>query len=160
MVYQRKYSWGRKHHGVNAQVAGETMEMIEERDGQVTKEALLEEARPEDSPMHPAFEWDDGIAAEKYRLSQARHIINDIVVTIEKTGEDEQTKAPGFVNVVLGKENNAKYRNVEVAINDNEMKNALLKNAMWELRQFEKKYRMLKELSGVFNEINRLNDVI
>lgn len=156
MVYQRKYSWGRKHHGVKAQVAGETMEMIEERDGKVTKEALLDEARPEDSPMHPAFEWDDGIAAEKYRLEQARFIISDLVVTIESTGEDEQKKAPAFVNVVAGKHNKSEYRTIDTAFADDEMRTAVLKNALSELKQFERKYRMLDELQGVFTAIREI----
>lgn len=156
MVYQKKYSWGKKHHGVKAEIAGAVMEKIESRDGQVTKEALLDEARPEESPMHPAFEWNDGIAAEKYRLVQARHIINELVVTIERSGDNDHKNAPAFVNVVLGKENNAKYRSIETAINDDEMRKAVLKNALVELKQFEKKYRLYNELSKVFVAIHEI----
>ena len=79
MVYQKEYSW-KVSHGVPAQIAGEVMEKIEQRDGKLTKEAFLEESRPVDSPTHSCFEWDDGIAAEKFRLEQARHTINDIQV--------------------------------------------------------------------------------
>ena len=64
MVYEKKYSW-RAGKSVSAQVAGEVMEMIEKRDGELTKEAFLEESRPEDSPTHGLFEWDDAVASEK-----------------------------------------------------------------------------------------------
>lgn len=156
MIYERKYAW-KKHHGVKAEIAGKTMEKIEDRDGAVTKEALLEEARPEDSPMHPAFEWDDGVAAEKYRLEQARYIIADIVVMVEKVGDDDEMKSiPAYVNVVAGKNNPAGYRRIDVAMHDEVMRDAVLQNALAELKQFRKKYATLKELDGVFNEIKKL----
>lgn len=70
MVY-KKYSYKHGKTGASAQTVGETLERIEKRDGAVTKEAFLEESRPEDSPTHAMFEWNDGIAAEKYRLEQS-----------------------------------------------------------------------------------------
>lgn len=40
--------------------------------GAVGPEQLVERARPNDSPIHHLFEWNDSVAGERYRLEQAR----------------------------------------------------------------------------------------
>lgn len=156
MVYQKKYSWGRKHHGVKAHVAGEEIERIQERDGVVTKETLLDESRPEEAPLHPAFEWNDALAAENYRLYQARSIINDIVVEVVRNDDGKTQKAPAFVNVVEGKHNPARYLSLDVALSKEDKRTAVLNNAKVELKSFRNKYANLTELAGVFAEIDKL----
>ncbi len=51
-------------------------------------EEIVEAARPEDSPLHAVFPWDDRIAADEYRLEMARRLARSICVTI--VGEDGQ----------------------------------------------------------------------
>ena len=88
-----KFKWadgarGRGGRGVTAQVAGEEIAKIEARDGHVSSEALVEESRPEDAPLHPAFEWDDAKAAERYRVHQASTLIRAVItVETQKTPE-------------------------------------------------------------------------
>lgn len=48
--------------------------------GELTPAAVVEAARPEDSPIHPALEWHDAIAAERHRAVQARGIIRRVHV--------------------------------------------------------------------------------
>lgn len=52
-------------------------------DGELTAKEILELARPPSSYLHRFFEWDDSVAAERYRLNQARKIIQVLVVEIE-----------------------------------------------------------------------------
>ena len=157
MVYEKKYSW-RAGKSVSAQVAGEVMEMIEKRDGELTKEAFLEESRPEDSPTHGLFEWDDAVASEKYRLYQSRIAIQDIVVTVVR--QDEPKKIHAFVNTTIGKGNKASYSNIEVAMKEPEKRKAVLQNALDELRMFEQKYADYQELAGIFREIHNAERLI
>lgn len=152
MVYEKKYSW-RAGKSVSAQVAGEVMEMIEKRDGELTKEAFLEESRPEDSPTHGLFEWDDAVASEKYRLYQSRIAIQDIVVTVVR--QDEPKKIHAFVNTTIGKGNKASYSNIKVAMEDEEKRKAVLQNALAELKAFEQKYSEYAELAGIFMEVHK-----
>lgn len=147
MVYEKKYSW-RHGKSVPAQVAGEVMEMIEKRDGVLTKESFLNESRPEESPTHRLFEWDDTVAAEKFRLEQSRYCIQDIVVTVVKNNEPKKVHA--FVNVTQGKEKSAIYSNIEIAMSDDVKRHAVLQNALSELRTFEEKYSAYVELADVF----------
>ena len=149
MVYKR-YSW-RVHHGVPAEVAGKVMEEIQERDGEVTKEAFLEESRPEDSPTHGCFEWDDSVAAERFRLHQSQMCILDLVVRVEKVNEDKPRKAPAFINV--SSEKKARYTDIEQALSKEDSRRIVLQNALKELETFREKYEGLVELTDVFAAI-------
>lgn len=62
----------------------ETARLIElyNRDGKLTAETVLDDARSADSPFHHAIEWDDAIAAHEHRLEQARQIVRRADVTI------------------------------------------------------------------------------
>jgi hypothetical protein len=48
---------------------------IEKRDGYITPELVLHEARNPRSPLHSEFTWDDKVAAHEHRLAEARRII-------------------------------------------------------------------------------------
>ena len=37
---------------------------------------MVDEARSESSPLHNVFEWDDSVASEKFRMIQARVLMN------------------------------------------------------------------------------------
>lgn len=48
---------------------------IRERRGSLTPQIVLDEARDPLHPLHHRFEWDDSLAAEKYRLLQAQKLL-------------------------------------------------------------------------------------
>jgi len=150
MVY-KKYSWRAGHGNVSANDAGKVMESIEERDGKVTAQSFLDESRPEESPTHGCFEWDDAVAAEKYRLDQAQHTILDLVVTVEHNNEEK--KIPAFVNVTTS--GNAEYVTTSVAYTRVESRGVVLRNALKELEAFQRKYAKLTELTDVFDAIEK-----
>lgn len=56
--------------------------LVESNGGTITPQLVLDFARPEDSPLHSHFEWDDTKAAERYRLRQASSLI--VRVKVEK----------------------------------------------------------------------------
>ncbi len=47
--------------------------------GLLRPEDVVEYARPEDSPIHDRFEWDDSVAAEAHRLAQASALIRVVL---------------------------------------------------------------------------------
>lgn len=153
MVY-KKYSW-RVSHNASAQTVGETLERIEARDGIITREAFLEESRPETSPTHGCFEWDDSVAAEKYRLNQSSAIIRDIKVTISGDNS-EPVRTMAFLNIKPNPTaQTAEYQSADIAISATDTRQIILQNALDELNRFRVKYRELVELSGVFDEIEK-----
>jgi len=50
--------------GIDAQTAGSELDRIRQRDGTIIPAVVVDEARPEEAPLHPAFEWRDSVAAE------------------------------------------------------------------------------------------------
>lgn len=49
-----------------------------EVNGKLTAEDVVEAAKDEDSPLHEHFEWDEGVAAAKWRLEQGRQLIRAV----------------------------------------------------------------------------------
>ena len=143
--------------GVSAQIAGEELEKIEARDGEITPRAVVEEARPEGSKLHNVFEWDDEKAAEQYRLTQASTLIRCIVVKPEEKDIKEPVRM--FVNCNPtddGQKKTGSYINFRSAFEDPESRAVILSNAKHELRVFRSKYQRLKELAKVFDAIDEL----
>ena len=159
MVYQRRYTYGAVQYRVPADVVGGVLEGIEARDGAVTKEAFLEESRPEDAPTHRMFEWDDAKAAEKYRLVQSKNIINNLKVVIQKNDE-EPMALKAFVNVSTGSQcSSGRYIRIERAVADEKSMGVLLRNALAELGAFRRKYQGVKQLQAIFDAIDAMEDV-
>lgn len=70
------------------------LDKLYKRHGSVSTEMVLQAARDAKHPMHRYFEWDDSVAAEKYRQGQALSMImaSKMVVVLE-----EQRNAPAKV---------------------------------------------------------------
>lgn len=145
-----------RSYGVPAQVAGERLREIEDRDGSVTPQAVVDDARPEDSLLHPVFEWDDEKAAEAYRIHQAGNFIRCIVVVPEK---NDTVKEPIklFINTNPtddGQKRIGSFINLRSAMENPASRSVILSNAKHEMLLFKKKYSQLKELSKVFEAID------
>lgn len=90
---------GSRVRGVDAEAAGRELERIRRHsDGRLEPEAVVATAAHTDSPLHPAFEWDDEMAAVEHRLNQARNLIRSIRIVDPTTGDEK----PQFVYVKLG----------------------------------------------------------
>lgn len=72
--------------------AGKVALEIESIKGPKKPEAVLDIARDEKTELHKCFEWDDGEAAEAYRLEQARTVLRRISIVREiETPQGEKT---------------------------------------------------------------------
>jgi len=71
---------GEDTFGVDAQTAGRELDRIRRRDGTIRPAAVVDEARPEEAPLHRAFEWRDPVAAEQWREHQASTLIRVVRV--------------------------------------------------------------------------------
>ena len=145
MVYKWKTG---SQHKVPAAVAGAEMDRLTE-EGRLTPSDLVEDSRPEDAPLHAEFEWDDSIAAEKYREDQARAIIRHLTVQIEANNEQYQVRQ----YFIVQKESN-EYEPIQLILKDEDKTAMLLDQAKRELQAFKAKYACLKELAAVIKAID------
>lgn len=147
MIYKFKSGTRLK---VSAQAAGELCAELESQ-GKLTPHEVVEASRPDDAPLHSAFEWDDEIAAEKYRETQACYIIRSVEVVPE--GSSKPTRA--FVSLTVT-ENEREYREINKVLSIRSERELLLEEAKRELIAFERKYSVLEELADVFSAIDRI----
>lgn len=170
----KKYMWreGFKYKKP-AEIVGSVLERIEERDGEVTAESFLDESRPEEAETHDMFEWNDSIAAEKFRLSQSQRILSqlayevimeperkiDVEIVEHKPEVDNPFKniyvRSAFINVNRkGRVNSkARYISFESAMSHDDMKKQVISNALEELEMYTVKHSEITELSDLFSII-------
>lgn len=142
----KKYAWtAGSVHKVSADVAASVTNDLESK-GMLTAKNLVDASRPIDAPLHPEFEWDDSIAAEKYRETQARTIINSLRVVVEEK-EPERV----FCNI---SRSDPTYMTIEKALSSADTRQTLLNQAFRELESFRYKYRQLQEMASVIEVID------
>jgi hypothetical protein len=67
---------------------------IRKKKGALTPAIVVDAARNKKSPLHDQFEWDDTVAAEKYRRDQAHRLIQKCKVTyIDSKGRSRDVRA-------------------------------------------------------------------
>lgn len=115
----------------------------------ITPEEVLEKARNEKTELNKCFEWNDGIAAEKYRLQQARQIIQ-LLVVVPKSEDSEPIRA-----FQITSERNT-YQPTRLFLEDPDEYQILLRRAKIELQEIKKRYKMLSELETIFEAIDNL----
>lgn len=106
-----------------------------------TPQQILDYARNPNSELHKCFEWDDTVAAEKYRLQQARNVVCHLVHVEDKQPVPQkirllQRASDGYMPVQMIVRNKTEYEN-------------LLARARAELRAFKQRYHTLVELEEI-----------
>lgn len=88
----KKYQWIQKgfSKGIDPDEAIKELERIESEYGSLTAENLMTAATDEDSLFHSLFTWNDSEAARLYRLSEARHLLNNIEVRVIHDGSERR----------------------------------------------------------------------
>lgn len=152
MVYKpkKKYEWVDTHDykpNVDANVVGGVFEHLEEEEGGVTRYNFLEFSRPEDSVTHSLFEWNDEVAAEKYRLRQSSSIIHSLRISYINQ-DREEVKVNAFVNTSAPKEK-PKYESIEDALSDLGKREIILNRIKGELDAFIMRNKHIEELADI-----------
>jgi ribosomal protein L18 len=106
-----RYREGSRVSGVAPDVAARELARLQ-RTGPLTARRVLDAARDDASPLHPAFKWDDVDAAEEYRLMQARQLVRSVQVV-----RPNQPPRSVYVHVSAQDEDEGDYRILETIVN-------------------------------------------
>ena len=104
---------------------------------------IVNYARNKQTALHSYFEWDNKKCGEKYRLHQARMLV-DVYVKVLPSMEK-----PSRVYVSLKsdrKEPGGGYREMIVVMKNKNLREELISEALSELILYQQKYRQLKEI--------------
>lgn len=116
----------RRAVGVHASVVGEELRRIHDANGRLTPEIVVDDARPAEAPLHPAFTWDDAKAAEEFRLMEAR----DLIRAVHLVEEDGTDRGCAYAHVSIETEDGEGrgYYPVEQIVQDSEMLGAAIES--------------------------------
>lgn len=128
----------------------EIMEICDSLDS-ASPQDILEKARDESSELHKCFTWNDSVAAERWRMHEARLITRQLVIKEEKVPTDRPE-----VRLFYKTDNESGYKPTELILQKEDEYKALLKRAKMELEAFKRKYAMLRELQELFELIDSL----
>lgn len=150
MVYRWKDAASVK---VDAQAAGEELERLRIRaNGRLDSRDVVEAARAADSPLHPAFEWNDAKAAERWRHEQAGYMIRSIEVVVDRP-DGEAAPIRAFVSVK--RDEDRSYTSVAHAMSDADLRAQVIADALKELVAWRDRHAELTELAAVFVAIDQ-----
>lgn len=148
---------GARYGSEQAAVLGAVLEGLQE----ITPAALVDSARDESSPVHSMFTWDDGLAAELYRQSEAGHHIRHLRIVIEKdSGDTQETRAFFSVKAAEsdGEENGQRtYVHVSTVASSPDLSEQVIAQAKRELGSWRDRYSEYRSVFGsVFAAIEGL----
>lgn len=147
------FAEGFRVKGITPAALHRHIEAVEAQHGhKATAPEILDSARPSNSPVHHLFEWDNEVAGEEYRLEQARYLLRAVVVSyyIEKTQRTVEVRAHIF------SPREKAYLSIKTVLTNEDRRAEMLAQALKELRAWQAKYRVLHELTSVFQAIDDL----
>ena len=143
------------------EVIGEVLE-VQKHFG-LTAENLLKKASKKSSSLYDFFDWDNSSAGEKWRLQQARSVINEIKIVVN----DKEIYA--FESVIVNVEdlkptvsvqkgfNKREYVPIVEVMNKEEYRKQIVQRALAEAVYWKERHSELTELSAIFSLINETN---
>lgn len=145
-AFSYEYTGNLGTHKVSAQVAGEVCEQLQQSAAGLSPQTLLDYSRDENAPTHDEFEWNDEVAAEKFRLKQAQNLIIDIRVVQVNVVQGTKEKDRAFV---VTPERKSAYVSIQSALDNDTWRESLLRQAKADSEIFLAKYQRLEELAKV-----------
>ena len=140
----------------DAKAVGEHLEMLRKQfKGELTPEDVLADAKHDNSPLHSFFEWNDGAAAEQYRLQQARGLIR-AVVAVYVSDDKPAVRTKAYVHIPEASAPH--YREAQHAMSQKKTRKLVLDRAMTELRAWRNRYRDLEEFAALVKIIDTVDE--
>ena len=134
-------------------LAGRELERIRKSNGgELTQEAVLARAKSANCALHTHFEWDDGKAAESYRLGQAGELIRSITIDVPHSNVAPVKTVRAFVNVERG--GSRHYTSTLHAMSDKELRQQVIAKAWADLEAWRERHAELVEFARIFTAID------
>ena len=144
--------------GITADEAAEEIKRLtaESQDGLANPHEIVKASRNKKALLHEFFEWEDDVAADEFRLSQARNLVADIVIVVDDAPDQ---RIPAFVNVRINDEDEPSVRGYvdsRVVMKDAFMRERALEDAHKGLVAWTNRYSSLSELADEVTTIRRV----
>ena len=132
----------------------EAMQDVYNQSGKLTPRLVVETARKQRSDagkfLHGHFEWNDAVAAEAHRCSQAQNLIRTVRVRYRKAGDDEILSVRAFYAVHT--EKGHVYEPYERVVNDPLLREIVLANFKRDWEEFKDRWEHLDEFVELISQ--------
>lgn len=142
----------------DARVIGPVLaELSEAKD--VDAASVVQAAQSANCPLHAYFEWNDVVAADKYRVGQAEEIINTVRVRFvsDSDGQERTVRAYRIAQAkaqpVIAPPMRYSFKADRDGLSDAADDEEIIAEALRELQQWRIKYRPHAEMFGEFKEV-------
>jgi hypothetical protein len=123
---------------IDADAAALELARIHDENGLLTPDGVLEEAKDESNPLHPAFEWDDAVAGKRWRRKQAQELIYSVRVIC-----DNEKPEPVYIHSASC----GGYKLAEEVVQRIDLYEEAYRKALTRIGEAEHSLRQLEELS-------------
>ena len=158
-----QYKPGKELRGISATVLHRALMQIKKNqpDGRLTPEVIVEVSKSKNSVLHRFFNWDDSEAAHKYRMFQARGLINRTYIVVCKPGAEKRKSGMSKVIVYKAiisardpeKETRNSYHSVVEVARRPDMSDIYLNSLKNKVRAIIKEFESYKELTEILNTL-------
>lgn len=115
----------------------DTLRSMHDQHGELTPELVVQEAAAPEHPLHDRFDWDDTVAAQKWRLTQAAQLLR---VTFRPDPE-KPTDLRAFVRVKGQDSHRSNYVPIEKALEDDLTRRIVLQAMEREWKALFRRYK-------------------
>jgi hypothetical protein len=151
---------------VPAKIVGSALADIYKRYGEVKAKTVVNEAKQKTHPLHPCFDWNLKRAAEAHWLYQARNLIASVQIRFIKS-KNKSIPIRAFINIqktadgklttsYYNKGGTSAYVTIGEVMDNEALRNYNLQMALIELKRWYEKYENLKEISLIWEGIQRV----
>ncbi len=137
-------------HAGKASVVFQALEDIRSESGTLDPHIVVERAKAKTNPLHKFFTWNNGEAADKWRVHEARNLINSIEIVREKTDSKPQQIYPAFV----ANPESPGYLDTADALSHEGIGDAIIDSALAGLNGWKDRYGRLTALKSVVDAID------
>lgn len=122
---------------------------IESIGSDVKPQQIVDYAKNPDTELHKCFTWDNDVAAEKWRLYEARQVVCNLVI-VETNSDDEDIQIRAFHKV----DNDEGYKSFRIILKNKDEYEKLLERCLSDLRALKNKYQNLSEYQEIWDLIH------
>lgn len=113
---------------------------LHRENGRLTAQLVVDAARPVGHPLHDRFEWNDAVAGEKYRRTQAAELIRSVKVEWA-TGSVTTEPVRAFHSITRA--DSTSYEPIEDIATDDLAAQLLLRQAVRDWKALHRRYQHL-----------------
>lgn len=137
--------------------------LVEENNGALTPEQVVEDAKEPTSPLHDYFMWDNAKAAAQWRLDQARYLMRSITVVIKREDTKEEESARYLYNiksVPVDEEIQQVYVPIQRVMAEEDLRSQVIEEALRKIEHWRARYRQYREFATIFTAIDQVREVL